>query len=207
MAWAPRLLMNPSGPVLTLAAFETGSIAAGIEALDALLKEAPVRILLAEAASPGKYLVLFTGEVEELSRSLNKAVEVSGDERIDDVLLPAPEPDLLKARTSPSAIPSEGQEGTAIGILETWTAPSLLAAADSALKTGETGLCQVHLLSGIGGKSTAILYGDISSTQVAISAGAEVAMERGSLAREVLIPRPDRALLDCLDPMRRSTVH
>lgn len=205
MAWAPRLLMSPGNPVLTLAALETGSIAAGIEALDALLKEAPVSILLAEAASPGKYLVLFTGEVEELSRSLAKAIEVAGDERIDDVLLPAPEADLVKAMISPSAIPVEDRKPPAIGVLETWTAPTLLAAADSALKTGQTGLCQVHLLSGIGGKSTAILHGDIASTRVAISAGAEVAREREALAREVLIPRPDANLLDCLDPSRRNT--
>lgn len=207
MAWAPRLLMNPGFPVLTLAALETGSIAVGIEALDALLKEAPVRILLAEAASPGKYLVLFTGEVEELSRSLSKAIEVAGDERIDEVLLPAPDAELVKALTSPSAIPSENREPPAIGILETWTAPTLLAAADSALKTGQTGLCQVHLLSGIGGKSTAILHGDIASTRVAITAGAEVARERDALAREVLIPRPDEVLLECLDPSRRNSAN
>ena len=86
----------------------------------------------------------------------------------------------------------------AIGVLETFSAPSLLGAADTAVKTGDTTLHEVHLLTGIGGKATAVLYGDVESVRVAVEAGAGYARQEDRLAHQVVIPRPDPAILPCL---------
>ncbi|MFQ5654066.1 MAG: BMC domain-containing protein [Planctomycetota bacterium] len=180
----------------TLAAIELNSIAQGVETLDAILKEAPVRVLLGEPSSPGKYLILFTGEVDEASRSLRRSIEIAGETLVDELLLPAAAPGLQDALRgeAPAVAAREGEDLPALGLLETYTGPSLLGAADTAVKTGETTLLDLHLLSGIGGKATALLAGDVESVRVAITAGAAFAEERGLLARRVVIPRPDRGM-------------
>ena len=45
---------------------ELGAIARGIQTADALLKKAIVDIVFAQPVSSGKYLIGFTGEVEEV---------------------------------------------------------------------------------------------------------------------------------------------
>ncbi|MEE8142604.1 MAG: BMC domain-containing protein [Planctomycetota bacterium] len=181
----------------TLAVLETSSIAQGIEALDAIIKEAAIQVLLAAAASPGKYLVLFTGEVDEAVRSLARGIEVAADTLVDDLLLPSVANSLAACLTRKGEPPSFPQRGPlpALGVLETYSGPSLLGAADTAVKTGNSTLLEVHLLAGIGGKSTALLYGDVESVRVAVDAGAEFALQREQLARQVVIPQPARAML------------
>jgi microcompartment protein CcmL/EutN len=192
-----RLTIRDQESFTTLAALELSSIAQGIACVDAVLKEAPVRVLLAQPSSPGKYLLLFTGEVAEARRSLERGLEVAGETRIDDLLLPAAHDDLgriLKLRGTPRRPLVVDGELPALGILETFSAPGLLGAADTALKTGETWLFDVQLLAGIGGKATALLGGDVESVRVALEGGAAYADSRGVLARRVLIPRPDPSL-------------
>ena len=73
-------------------------------------------------------------------------------------------------------------------------------------KTGETHLEEVHLLSGIGGKATALLSGDVESVRVAVEAGAAFAAGRDRLARQVVIPRPDPSILPFLRPHRSRSL-
>ena len=49
---------------------ELNSIARGIEAADRILKTADTRLLYAKAGCPGKYTVLFSGEVAAVTSSL-----------------------------------------------------------------------------------------------------------------------------------------
>ncbi|MFN0058612.1 MAG: BMC domain-containing protein [Planctomycetota bacterium] len=198
---ARRLTISDGESFTTLAALELSSIAQGIRCVDAILKEAPVRVLLAEPASPGKYLVLFTGAVSEAARSLARGIELAADARVDDVLLPAAHEDiirLLKPRGKPRRSLTNEREQPALGILETYSAAGLLGATDTALKTGETWLLEIHLLAGIGGKATALIGGDVESVRVAIESGAAFAAERGVLAHDVVIPRPDPLLAELL---------
>ena len=184
-----------------LGVIELRSIASGILVLDAMIKEAPVAILTAEATSPGKYLILLGGAVEEVSRSLAAGIALAGEDLLDDLLLPDAHPELTArlAEKANSAPEWKGNEVPALGILETYGAPSLLGAVDTALKTGETTLVDLHLLGGIGGKATGLLAGDVESVRVGIDAGAAHAESRGTLARQVVIPRPDAELVRHLD--------
>ena len=54
-----------------IGALELNSIAVGIEALDSMVKTAPVRILKAEIICPGKYVILVTGDVASVDASLS----------------------------------------------------------------------------------------------------------------------------------------
>ncbi|MGE3165152.1 MAG: BMC domain-containing protein [Planctomycetota bacterium] len=192
----PLRLAKPL-PHDTLGAIELSSIAQGVLVLDSMVKESPIHVHWAQPATAGKYLVLFTGEVEEAARALTAGVRLAGDALIDEVLLPAAARSLQRAlitgNRSRLATPLP-----ALGILETFSAPSLLGATDVAAKTGEVAIEEVHLLQGIGGKSTSIFSGDLESVRVALEAGASFARDRELLARDVLIPRPDAAILPFL---------
>lgn len=189
---------------VTLAALESRSIARGLRAVDEIAKESPVEVLRAQATSPGKFLILFTGEVDETERALAAGRSALGDERLDEVLLPAAHPDVargLVGRLAPRSLAGAGDgDFPALGIIETYTAPSLLGAIDTILKTGETELLRLHLLVGIGGKATAVVGGDVESVRVGLEAGADFARDRETLAESILIPRPDRQLIDLFLP-------
>ena len=47
----------------TIGFLELNSIAKGVEAADLILKTAEVDLIFAKAGCPGKYYILFTGEV------------------------------------------------------------------------------------------------------------------------------------------------
>ena len=53
-----------------LALIEFDSIAAGIEAGDAMAKKAPIAQIVAGTVQPGKYLVLVSGAVADVEESL-----------------------------------------------------------------------------------------------------------------------------------------
>ena len=52
----------------TIGFLELNSIAKGVEAADAILKAAETELLFARAGCPGKYYILFTGEVAAVKR-------------------------------------------------------------------------------------------------------------------------------------------
>lgn len=201
-------------PDTPLAALELNSIAQGVWVLDAMLKAAPVRPLAATPVSTGKYFILLGGEVDELARALGCGLGEAADTLIDEVLLPAPAAGLVAALAGSRAGTHTGA-GTqarlvgddlpALGLIETYAAPALLGAADSAAKTGEIAIEDLHLLAGIGGKSTCLLSGDVESVRVAVAAGAAHAAQRGLLARQIVIARPDPQLVPHL--LRRGDGH
>jgi len=215
----PPNALEAKEPFDTLGALELKSIAQGVVALDAMIKESPIRIACAQSASPGKYLILIAGEVEEVARSLATGIEVASVDHLDDLLLPRTHDELrrfLEPVDSPAAsrgrvalrdLRSESSETElpALGIIETFGGPSLLGAVDTALKTAETRLVDLHLLSGIGGKATALLAGDVESVKIGVEAGASHAEARSCLAKQVVIPRPDPSLADLLTRQRAST--
>ncbi|HZM00035.1 MAG TPA: BMC domain-containing protein, partial [Planctomycetota bacterium] len=81
------------GPCIGL--LELASIAAGFEAADALRKEAAVRLLGARPVTPGKFVILFTGPVEEVASALRRGLETGADVLIDSLFIPNVEPTLL----------------------------------------------------------------------------------------------------------------
>lgn len=174
-----------SGPCIGL--LELASIAAGFETTDALAKEATVEILDARPVSPGKYVVLFTGSVEDTTSSLRRGLEMGAESLIDSLLIPNVEPTLLSLMRGEPGRPS-GLD--AVGIIETLGVASTVRAADIASKTGSLEFVGIGLAVGIGGKSYVTFTGPLADVQSAVEAGAADARAVGMLVREVVIPRP-----------------
>lgn len=166
---------------------ELASIAAGFETADALPKEADVEILHARPVSPGKYVILFTGTVEDTTSSLRRGLEVGADAMIDHLLIPNVEPTLLALMRGDGARVSALD---AVGIIETLSVASTVRAADIASKTGSLELIGLGLAVGIGGKSYVTFTGPVPDVTSAVDAGSADAEAAGMLVRRVVIPRP-----------------
>ncbi len=174
----------------TIGVLEFSSIARGIEAADRVLKEATVEVLFARPVSPGKYVLLFTGSVEDVTSSLRAGAEVGADSLVDQLRLPAVHEDVFRALERPIAVP----ELHAVGVIETCTVASTILAADAAAKKAAVRLIEIRLAQGIGGKSYVTLTGGVADVEAAVGAGAALAEEKGLLLRRVVIPRPHLGL-------------
>ncbi|MCL1952579.1 MAG: BMC domain-containing protein, partial [Oscillospiraceae bacterium] len=76
---------------------EFSSIARGIEAADAVGKAARVRIIFARAGCPGKYYLLFGGEVAAVQASLDAGAALGGGFVVDSCVIPRPHPQVTRA--------------------------------------------------------------------------------------------------------------
>jgi microcompartment protein CcmL/EutN len=177
----------PAGPALAL--LELDSIARGYVVADALLKRAPARIVFAEATTPGKYLVLFTGEVADVEESLRAGTEAAGATLIDTLYLPYAHERLLEGIGGLFV----QLAGESLAIVETQTVASTLKAADAALKRAEVTLTHLHLARGVGGKGWFRLEGELHMVEAAIEAITDAVQAPLLIATE-LIQRPHAEL-------------
>jgi microcompartment protein CcmL/EutN len=173
---------------VAIGVLELCSVARGVEVADAVLKEAHVEMLFATPVQPGKYVMLFTGSVQDVKTSAARGALLAGGDLVDQLVIP---------QIHEQIVPMLKRKGgkingslDAIGIVETNTVASTISAADLALKTATVDLVDVRIANGLGGKSFFTLTGEVSDVRSSVAAGARMAQERGLLAREVVIPRP-----------------
>jgi microcompartment protein CcmL/EutN len=81
-----------------------------------------------------------------------------------------------------------------IGVIETFSAASIIEAADTAVKAANVTLLRVHLAMALGGKGLALMAGDVSSVQAAVAAASKVAADDGMLVGRGVIPAPSPEL-------------
>jgi len=172
---------------VAIGVLETSSVARGIEVADAVLKEAQVEMLFATPVHPGKYVMLYTGSVQDVRASTTRGAALAGGDLVDQLVIPQ-----VHSQVVPMIKRTGRINGTldAVGVVETNTVASTIASADVALKTATIDLIDIRLANGLGGKSFFVLTGALSDVRSAITAGAGQAGTSGLLAREVVIPRP-----------------
>jgi microcompartment protein CcmL/EutN len=168
---------------------ELGSVAAGYQAADAMLKAAGIELLLARTVCSGKYIVLVAGEVAAVQSSLEAAVQLCGASLVDTFVIPNAHPSLFEAicgNASPEPL-------EALGVLESFSIASLLEGADTAAKAASVRLVEIRLAMALGGKAFATLTGSVSAVTAAIEAGARVIGAKGLLVNKTVIanPRPE----------------
>lgn len=178
----------------TIGFLELNSIAKGIEAADAMLKAAEVRLITAKPSCPGKYNVLICGDVAAVQSSLDAGAATGGANVIDTLVIPRVHPQVIDA-INMATLP---EQVNAVGILEFFDVTASVMGADAAVKAAEITLVEVRLGMGIGGKSFVILTGDVAAVQAAVDAGAVAGEERGMLVSKVVIPSPHPDLFDSL---------
>lgn len=78
----------------------------------------------------------------------------------------------------------------AIGVMETLTSPSILVAADSAIKATSAKIVEIRIARALGGKNICIISGDISSVKESVRVGIQYAEEKGFLVDWQVIASP-----------------
>lgn len=93
-----------------------------------------------------------------------------------------------------NAVDIDPKQLRAIGIVETFSAASIIEVADAAVKSANVTLLRIHLAMALGGKGFVLMAGDVSSVQAAVAAGAKVAGEDGMLVGKGVIAAPSPEL-------------
>ncbi|WP_338081148.1 BMC domain-containing protein [Angelakisella massiliensis] len=178
----------------TIGFLELNSIAKGIEAADAILKAAEVDLIFAKPSCPGKYHVLFTGEVAAVKASLDAGAAVGGAHVVDQCVIPRVHPQVIKA-INLAAPPSERN---AVGVMEFFSVTASIYGADAAVKAADVTLLDVRLGTGIGGKSFVILTGEVAAVSEAVRCGIQAENSQGMVVSSVVIPNPRQEIFDSL---------
>jgi len=185
-------MRQPVSQAPALALVEIQSLARGVVAADAAAKKAPIELLACEAVSPGKYLLLFAGEVAEVEESIAAAKSAAGDSLLDALFLPQVHPQLLPAirmGTTGLTRVAEARAQESVGVLELLTVAAALRSADAACKAADVELQLLHLARGIGGKAWFILRGALTDVEAAMLAAQEIAGS-GLIAGAEIIAAP-----------------
>ena len=173
---------------------EFNSIAKGIEAADAVIKAADVQLMFAKAGCPGKYYLLFHGEVAAVQASLDAGEVIGGKHVVDHCVIPRVHPQVIKAIGMANMPENTG----AIGVMEFYSVTASIYAADAAVKAADVSLIDLRLGTGIGGKSFVTLTGDVAAVTEAIRCGISTPNAEGMLVSSVVIPNPAPELFQSL---------
>lgn len=175
-----------------LGMLELSSIGVAFEVQDAMLKAAPVELLVARTICSGKYIVMVAGDVSAVESSVAAGKARVRESFIDELLLPNVDRRVFPAISG--AVEVEESDRRALGVLEAFSVTSIVEGADAALKAAAVKLLRIHVAMAIGGKGFLLLTGEVSDVEAAVDAGAARIGERGLLVSRVVIPRPSEEL-------------
>jgi microcompartment protein CcmL/EutN len=168
-----------------LALLEFSSIAAGMQAADAMVKRAPIDVLKAGTVHNGKYLVLLGGQVADVEESLAAGREAGGPDVLDFVFLPQVHPEVVGTIGGARAPAARD----ALGIVETTTVAAAIQAADAGVKGADVRLVELRLADGLGGKGVVLFSGLVADVEAAVRLGTGALERPDLLVREVVIPQ------------------
>lgn len=170
----------------TIGFLEINSIARGMACTDALLKAAEVELVFARPGCPGKYYILFTGEVAAVEAALC-AGEKEGDGTVcGRCIIPRLHPQVtasLAGRNVP-------EEYGALGVMEFRNVTAAVYASDAAVKAAEVWITELRLDHGIAGKSFVTVTGAVAAVRAALEAGLNTPSGREFVCGQALIPNP-----------------
>jgi microcompartment protein CcmL/EutN len=169
-----------------LGVLEFSSIAVGIQAMDAMVKAAPVRIIEAKTICPGKFVVLVAGEVAEVDASLSSGKRGREGHLIDELFIPNLHRLIIPAISGSV----ECSSWDAVGVIECFSVVASIEAGDIAAKAADVLITEVRLATGMGGKSYVKMMGPIDAVEASMRAGVEHVKGKGLLCQEVIIPKP-----------------
>ena len=171
---------------------ELGSIAAGYQVADAMLKAAGTELLLSRSICSGKYMVMVGGDVAAVQASVEAGVSAGGFSVIDSFVIPNVHESIFPAIAGSNKV----EELEALGIVESFSVASLIEGADAAVKAANVTLIELRLAMALGGKAFVTMTGNVAAVQSAVDAGAQVVAQKGLLVNKVVIPHPRPELLN-----------
>jgi microcompartment protein CcmL/EutN len=176
----------------SIGALELSSIGMGYVVEDEMFKAASVELLIARTICSGKYLIVIGGSVSDVQASVDAGLKCGHEAIIDHLVIPNVH-DAVFPALGQSVVLLPEQMG-ALGIIETFSGTSVLAAADAAAKAARVIIFRIHVAMALGGKGLCLMTGSVSDVRAGVQAGADAARTRGLLVYEAVIPRPAKEL-------------
>ena len=166
---------------------EYKTVSAGVVAADAMVKTSDISVIEAQTVCPGKYIVIITGDLSAVDAAVNTARVQHGSQLISSFVLGNPHESIFPAIYGATEI----EEVSALGVLETYDAASMVVAADEAAKTAIVDLVEIRLARGMCGKSYMMITGEIAAVQAAIERAKQTVGQEGMYLDSSVIAHPD----------------
>lgn len=173
---------------------ELKSIARGIDAADTALKSAGVRLVSAHASCPGKYEIILTGNISDVTAATEVVRSRFDDRMIDSCVIGRIDEQVITGLFGTQTSDRRGS----LGIIEAFSAASVIKAADIAVKTAKVAIHELRLSRGMGGKGIVLLTGDVGDVTAAVEAGSRYAQDQGLFCNSAIIPAPHEELWEQL---------
>lgn len=169
---------------------EIKSIAKGIEATDDALKSAGIRLISSHASCPGKYEIILTGAVADVTAAVEHVKSRFDEKLIDSAIIGRIDEQVIEALFGTHATKKVGS----LGIIEAYSAASTIKAADIAVKTAKVSIIELRISRGMGGKGMVLVVGDVGDVTAAVEAGARYAQDQGLFCNSAVIAAPHEEL-------------
>ena len=171
---------------------ELSSVATGFLVEDLMLKAGSVQLLLARSICSGKFLIVVSGDVTSVQAALLAGAAAAGASLIERRQIARVHPTVLQAISQTVDIPPEQLKS--LGVIETFSAASIIEVADAAVKTANVTLLKIHLAMALGGKGFVVMAGDVAERAGRRAAGCKAAAEDGMLVGKGVIAAPSPEL-------------
>jgi len=173
---------------------ELSSVGIGYLIEDTMLKAASVDLLIARTICSGKYLIVIGGTVGDVQSAVDAGLAKAGEAIVDHLIIPNVHEAVFPALGQSVVLTPD--EAGALGVVETFSGTSALAAADAAAKSARVTLFRIHVAMALGGKGLLLLTGSVADVRAGVQAASAVVRQRGLLVSEIVIPRPARELFE-----------
>lgn len=169
---------------------EYKTVSAGVVAADIMVKTSEVDIIEAQTVCPGKYIAIITGDLSAVNAAVSAAKTQHGTHLISSFVLGNPHDSIFPAIYGSTQI----EDISALGILETYDAASIIVAADEAAKTAIVDLIELRIARGMCGKSYLMLTGEVSAVEAAIEKAKNAVGPEGMYLDSSVIAHPDEKI-------------
>jgi microcompartment protein CcmL/EutN len=169
---------------------ELKCIPKGVEAADAALKSAGVEMVSAHPSCPGKYEIILSGSISNVTAAVSHVTSRFEGYVIDSAIMGRIDEQVIKALFGTETGAAEGS----LGLIETYSAATAIKAADIAVKTARVSIYDLRVSRGMGGKGIVMLTGEIGDVTAAVEAGAEYAKGTATLSSYSVIAAPHKEL-------------
>ena len=144
----------------------------------------------AHPSCPGKYEIILTGSISNVTASVSHVLSKFDGYVIDSSIMGRIDEQVITALFGTQKTERKG----ALGLIETFSAATTIKAADLAVKTAKVEIFDLRVSRGMGGKGVVMLTGEIGDVTAAVEAGANYAMTTGQLSAQSVIAAPHEEL-------------
>lgn len=174
----------------SIGVIELKSVPKGVEATDAALKSAGVEMVSAHPSCPGKYEIILTGSISNVTASVEHVKDKFGSYVIDASIMGRIDEQVITALFGTQ----QGVKKGSLGLIETFSAATIIKAADIAVKTARVDIFDLRVSRGMGGKGVVLITGEVGDVTAAVEAGSNYAKQSGQLSSNAIIAAPHEEL-------------